>query len=103
MVVLCGLWHVPLACWLGKMICWDIHGDRAWAATEEDGGVNRVSLQQHHPAIQLRILRRLINDVRIRAEPLESIVDGALNRGGSWILGMARLVQRGDILFVENE
>ena len=78
--------------------------DRAWAATEEDGGVNRVSLQQHHPAIQLRILRRLINDVRIRAEPLESIVDGALNHGGSLDLGHGlRLVQRGDILYLEAE
>ena len=78
--------------------------DTAWDATQKDGGLSRSALAQHHPAIQLRLLRRLTRDVRVPAEPLESIVDGALLGGGSLDLGHGlRLVQRGDILCVEAE
>ena len=78
--------------------------DQAWLDVHQQGGLNRLRLKTHHPAIQLRLLRRLIGDVRMRAEPLESVVDGALLDGGSLDLGFGlRLVQREDVLFVEAE
>ncbi len=63
--------------------------DLAWAQVARDGGLNRAALAAQHPALQLRLLRRLVADVpaRVRADPLEAVVGGALMDGGQRDLG----------------
>lgn len=61
--------------------------DDEWAALVDDSGLDRVALASRHPALQLRLLRRLVASTRVRAEPLESVVSGALMQGGRLDLG----------------
>ena len=58
-----------------------------WEALHTDAGLERIGLAELHPALQLRLLRRLVGTVQVRAEPLESVVAGALCRPGSLDLG----------------
>jgi len=64
----------------------------AWLEVARDGGLDRARLAQLHPALQLRLLRRLADAVPVRADPLEAVVDGALRTpgrldlGGGWTL-----------------
>jgi tRNA(Ile)-lysidine synthase len=61
--------------------------EQAWQRLHESGGLNRRALADLHPALQLRLLRRLVGDRSVRAEPLESVVAGALEHQGSIDLG----------------
>jgi len=61
--------------------------DAAWEELHSERGLNREMLALLHPALQLRLLRRLVPDGSIRAEPLESVVDGALSGPGTLDLG----------------
>ncbi len=61
--------------------------DEAWSRVERDGGLDRDKLSQEAEAIQLRLLRRLIQDHRVRADPLEAILAGALMSPGRLDLG----------------
>ena len=58
-----------------------------WKELHSEAGLERIGLAELHPALQLRLLRRLIGTVQVRAEPLESVVAGALCRPGSLDLG----------------
>jgi tRNA(Ile)-lysidine synthase len=63
--------------------------DEAWQSVCRPGGLDRAGLSAQHPAMQLRLLRRLTSEVtaRVGAEPLEAIVDGALQHTGCLDLG----------------
>ena len=61
--------------------------DEIWETVATEGGLDRVVLMAQHPAIQLRLLRRLIGDVRIRADPLEAVIAGSLRNSGQLDLG----------------
>mgnify|MGYP003951136121 CR=1 FL=1 len=79
------------------------HVDEAWGAVAIDGGLDRAALMALHPAIQLRLLRRLIGDVRVRADPLEVVVAGALMHSGQLDLGYGYcLVCRDGVLGVKK-
>ena len=58
-----------------------------WAELCNASGLDRAALALRHPALQLRLLRRLVASTRVRAEPLESVVSGALMQGGQLDLG----------------
>jgi len=58
-----------------------------WAVLFNDLGLDRAALASRHPALQLRLLRRLVASSRVRAEPLESVVSGALMQDGQLDLG----------------
>jgi len=58
-----------------------------WNELYSDGGIDRVGLSLIHPAIQLRVLRRLVDGRSVRAECLESVIAGALMHAGSMDLG----------------
>lgn len=58
-----------------------------WEELHSESGLRRDGLAELHPALQLRLLRRLIGTAQVRAEPLESVVSGALCRPGSLDLG----------------
>ncbi len=68
--------------------------DAAWSTVATGQGLGRAALAAQHPAIQLRLLKRLIASVpaRVGAEPLEAVVDGALMHAGrldlaeGWVL-----------------
>jgi tRNA(Ile)-lysidine synthase len=63
--------------------------DVAWQEVHVDGSLSRVALAAQHPALQLRLLRRLIVDVpaRVKADSLESVAGGALTEAGRLDLG----------------
>jgi tRNA(Ile)-lysidine synthase len=61
--------------------------DAAWESLHSERGLDRHGLALLHPALQLRLLRRLVPDGSVRAEPLESVVDGALSGSGTLDLG----------------
>jgi tRNA(Ile)-lysidine synthase len=67
--------------WLSEL------AEQAWQELYDAEGLNRKALAELHPALQLRLLRRLVGDRSVRAEPLESIVTGALEQQGSIDLG----------------
>lgn len=64
------------------------HLDSCWPELVVDDGIVLAEFDRLHPAIQLRALRRLLADGRVCADPLESIVDGALRRPGQLDLGL---------------
>jgi len=77
--------------------------DSAWSDVALDGRLNRKSLASHHPAIQLRLLRRFVGDGRVRADMLEAVVQGALMSHGKLDLGHGlRLVCSSGTLSVER-
>jgi len=61
--------------------------DEAWERVSADGGLQRARLAQEPEALQLRLLRRLVGDKRVRADQLEAVVAGALMRSGKLDLG----------------
>jgi tRNA(Ile)-lysidine synthase len=63
--------------------------DVAWKQVACEGGLDRSGLAAQHPAIQLRLLRRLVSEVpaRVRADPLEAVAGGALSGPGQLDLG----------------
>jgi tRNA(Ile)-lysidine synthase len=61
--------------------------DAAWAAAVAGEGLSRQGLSALHPALQLRLLRRLVGVAGVRADPLESVVRGALLHAGTLDLG----------------
>jgi len=73
--------------------------DSAWSKLVVDGRLNRQSLAEQHPAIQLRLLRRFVGDGRVRADMLEAVVQGSLMTRGQLDLGHGlRLVcSRGEL------
>jgi tRNA(Ile)-lysidine synthase len=76
-----------------------------WAEVHDAGGVNRTMLARLHPALQLRLLRRLVAPcpAQVRADPLEAVLTGALLAPGSLDLGEGwRLVQAGGWLRLEG-
>lgn len=78
--------------------------DQLWDDIAVGNALNRALLARQHPAIQLRLIRRLLNDVRIRADMLESVVQGALMTHGQLDLGHGvRLVCRQGQLNVERD
>ncbi len=77
--------------------------DGIWPDIVVEDAVVVDQFDRLHPAIQLRVLRRLVADGRVRAEPLESVVDGALRAPGQLDLGHGlRLVGDGVFLRVEK-
>lgn len=79
--------------------------DDAWSTVSLGVGLDREALACQHPAIQLRLLRRLIAHVpaRVGSDPLEAVLEGALmtpgrlDLGAGWVLILAngRLVVEG--------
>lgn len=80
--------------------------DAAWARCEDGAGLAVARLHQEHPAIQLRLLRRLTKNCPkpVRADQLEAFLDWAPQGGGRLPLpaGWA-LVYRGGILTVDSQ
>ena len=77
--------------------------DDEWDKIVEGEGISRLGLQELHPALQLRILRKLIGCRSVRADPLESVVDGGLMEAGSLDLGGGlRLRLTKGVLIVEE-
>jgi tRNA(Ile)-lysidine synthase len=78
--------------------------DQVWDDVSVGQALDRVQLAQQHPAIQLRLIRRLLNDVRVRADMLELVVQGALMTHGKLDLGYGvRLVCHRGQLRVERD
>lgn len=67
--------------------------DEAWNATASGEGLDRAGLAVLHPAIQLRLLKRLVAGCTVRADVLESIVAGALQRPGVLDLGQGHKLE----------
>lgn len=61
--------------------------EEAWLRVESGGGLHRKRLSGEPEAIQLRLLRRLIGERSLRADPLEHVVAGALMYTGQLDLG----------------
>jgi tRNA(Ile)-lysidine synthase len=81
----------------------EIMVDQVWGEVTVPGGLDRMLLMGLHPALQLRLLRRLIADGRVRADPLEAVVGGALISSGQLDLGYGNsLVCSGGVLRVEK-
>ena len=79
------------------------HVEAIWSDLVVENALDLDGLDRLHPAVQLRVLRKFIGDGRIRAEPLESIVDGALREAGRLDLGYGiRLFSDGICLRVEK-
>jgi tRNA(Ile)-lysidine synthase len=77
--------------------------DDAWTGVVRGEGISRMGLSKLHPALQLRILRKLIGSRTVRADPLESVVEGGLLEQGSLDLGGGlRLRLEKGILTVEH-
>ena len=77
--------------------------DECWLDLTVDNCLVWAKFDVLHPAIQLRALRRLIADGRVRAEPLEAIMDGALREQGQLDLGYGlRFASDGIQLWVER-
>ena len=77
--------------------------DQVWGEVTVSGGLDRMLLMGLHPALQLRVLRRLIADGRVRAHPLEAVVGGALMAPGQLDLGYGNsLVCSDGVLRVEK-
>ena len=77
--------------------------DDAWRAIFSGKGLNREGLASVHPALQLRLLKRLIGHLPVRAGTLETVIDGALhNKGRLDLGGGACLVALDGVLFVEK-
>ena len=81
--------------------------DSAWSAVTRGAGLDRSALAGQHPAIQLRLLRRLIASVpaRVGADPLEAVVAGALMHSGRLDLaeGWALVCQDGALVVVSPQ
>lgn len=60
---------------------------QAWSRVSRDGGLDRGLLALEPEALQLRLLRKLISDRRVRADQLEAVVAGALSRSGRLDIG----------------
>ncbi len=77
--------------------------DDAWNGLVLGEGISRSKLSEFHPALQLRILRRLIGSRSVRADPLESVVEGGLSERGVLDLGEGlRLRLEKGVLTVEQ-
>lgn len=77
--------------------------DEAWQSFSTGRGLNRVGLASVHPALQLRLLRRLVGGRSVRAGTLEAVIDGALQEKGRLDLGGgACLVYLDGVLFVDE-
>ena len=61
--------------------------DEAWERSVTDQGLDRRRLAEAPEAVQLRLLRRLVDDPSVRADPLEAVVAGALEGNGRLDLG----------------
>jgi tRNA(Ile)-lysidine synthase len=78
-------------------------GDEAWIAASSGDGLSRDGLASMHPALQLRLLRRLVGQLPVRAGTLEAVIEGALLDGGRLDLGGgACLVSKDGVLLVEG-
>jgi len=77
--------------------------DRAWAAVQRDGGLCAKGLAAQHPALRLRLLRRLVGHTGVRADALETVARGALGNGGTFDLGHGlKLVCESSVLRVSK-
>ena len=77
--------------------------DDTYESLVQGEGISRRGLSALHPALQLRILRKLVGSRTVRADPLESVVDGGLQEQGTLDLGGGlRLRLEKGVLTVEN-
>jgi len=77
--------------------------DEAWIEASSGRGLSRSGLASMHPALQLRLLRRLVGPLPVRAGTLEAVIDGALHdRGRLDLGGGACLVSLDGVLFVDE-
>ena len=77
--------------------------DESWQTVSTGRGLSRSRLVSLHPALQLRLLRRLVGELSVRAGTLEAVIDGALQEKGRLDLGGgACLVCLDGVLFVDE-